>query len=286
MGFLVDTGFVTEIGGGGSGGGLTSPVGVPDGGTGGTTAAAARTNLGVPALSHQHAGEDITSGTVAAARLGSGSPSSSNFLRGDGTFNQPTLGNLAAGTIPSSVPLRHSTSNTTGTSTSQPERFVSSSQLVDNVPSGWSHVNRIAGADYFTVSAAACFIGTAQSGTSNAIGFWRTAEGLRINSRAAMSIRAMNGEPTTIPTGGTWTTLGSVSGLSLGINYVFVVGHGIIRMMWDGTTLTKESGASTLVVAGTAGATEIAFRVNASNLQASNGTATARTGSLALQVGQ
>jgi hypothetical protein len=35
---------------------------------------------------HQHAGGDITSGTVAPARLGSGTPSSANYLRGDGSW--------------------------------------------------------------------------------------------------------------------------------------------------------------------------------------------------------
>jgi hypothetical protein len=39
-----------------------------------------------PPSAHNHAGGDITSGTVAAARLGSGTPSSANFLRGDSTW--------------------------------------------------------------------------------------------------------------------------------------------------------------------------------------------------------
>lgn len=63
-----------------SGGGLTSPVAIADGGTGATTAALARTALGLgtaataatgdfAAASHAHAGTDITSGTVADARL-------------------------------------------------------------------------------------------------------------------------------------------------------------------------------------------------------------------------
>jgi hypothetical protein len=38
------------------------------------------------AASHIHSAEDLTSGTVAAARLGSGTASASNFLRGDGAW--------------------------------------------------------------------------------------------------------------------------------------------------------------------------------------------------------
>jgi hypothetical protein len=45
-----------------------------------------RTKLGVPQTSHSHAAGDITSGTIGTARLGSGTASSSTFLRGDQTW--------------------------------------------------------------------------------------------------------------------------------------------------------------------------------------------------------
>jgi hypothetical protein len=54
--------------------------------------ATARTNLGAAAASHVHAGSDITTGTVPAARLGSGAPSASNYLRGDGSWQVLTPG--------------------------------------------------------------------------------------------------------------------------------------------------------------------------------------------------
>jgi hypothetical protein len=47
---------------------------------------------GKAAASHSHAGTDITSGTVGTARLGSGSASSSTFLRGDQTWAAPAAG--------------------------------------------------------------------------------------------------------------------------------------------------------------------------------------------------
>lgn len=67
-------------------------VPVAQGGTGASTAAEARAALGIAASSHTHAGTDVTSGTVPTARLGSGSATSSTYLRGDSSWATPAGG--------------------------------------------------------------------------------------------------------------------------------------------------------------------------------------------------
>jgi hypothetical protein len=43
-------------------------------------------DIGAAAVSHTHSAQDLTSGTVATARLGTGTASASNYLRGDGAW--------------------------------------------------------------------------------------------------------------------------------------------------------------------------------------------------------
>jgi hypothetical protein len=60
-----------------------------------------RTSISAAAASHTHAAADITSGTIATVRLGSGTASSSTFLRGDNTWVNPDVfsyNNLASST--------------------------------------------------------------------------------------------------------------------------------------------------------------------------------------------
>ena len=66
---------------------ITGTLGVAHGGTGATTAANARTNLGAAASSHTHTTSNITSGSFSVSRGGTGRSTltSGYFLRGNGT---------------------------------------------------------------------------------------------------------------------------------------------------------------------------------------------------------
>lgn len=83
------------------------------------------------------------------------------------------------------------------------------------------------------------------------------------------------GTGTSIPTGGAWTTVRTIASNQQRFSVV-VAAFGSIDLDWDGTTLTGKNASANLLVAASAGATEIAFRVSGSNLQASNGTGTSR----------
>lgn len=114
------------------------------------------------------------------------------------------------------------------------------------------------------------FLSGTQSYDNTAHSLFRTATSAIIGVPAGKDARARSA-PTAVANA-TWTTITSQTGIVQGLQFALVSGMGSILMDWDGTTLTKLAGAATLVVAGSAGGTEVAFRVSGGNLQASNGT--------------
>jgi hypothetical protein len=69
---------------------------VASGGTGATDAATARTNLGLVAIASSGSASDLSTGTVATARLASGTANSTTYLRGDQTWATVSSGGVTS----------------------------------------------------------------------------------------------------------------------------------------------------------------------------------------------
>ena len=140
---------------------------IAQGGTGSTSASAARTALGVAASSHNHAAGDITSGTLGVARGGTGlaTLTSGSALIGNGT---------------SAVSLRAITNNTTATAVSASTNLITANTLYYHT--GNSNITTVG-----TITS-----GKWQSSTAVAIAYGGTGATTAANARSNLGITLAN----------------------------------------------------------------------------------------------
>ena len=160
--------------------------------------------------SHTHAASDIVSGTIATARLGSGTANSTTFLRGDGSWQEPAGG--GGGTV-TSVDI----SGGTGISASGGPITGSgtlSVTLSSNLQA-WSGVTTASKADLaspaFTGNPTAPTPLTADNDTSIATTAFVKAQGYTTNTGTVTSVAVSGGTTGLSTSGGPITTSGTVT---------------------------------------------------------------------------
>ena len=160
--------------------------------------------------SHTHAASDIVSGTIATARLGSGTANSTTFLRGDGSWQTPAGG--GGGTV-TSVDI----SGGTGVSASGGPITGSgtlSVTLSSNLQA-WSGIATASKADLaspaFTGNPTAPTPLTADNDTSIATTAFVKAQGYTTNTGTVTSVSVSGGTTGLSTSGGPITTSGTVT---------------------------------------------------------------------------
>ena len=185
------------------------------------------------ALSHTHAATDIASGTVATARLGSGTASSTTYLRGDNTWATPPGGTPsdASDTVKGIVELATDAEAVTGTDT---VRAVT--------PANVAAVVAVTRARYSAVNA--------QTGTTYAPVLSDEGKLVTLSNASAITVTMPQDSTTAFPVGATIDFVGIGAGL-----VTFSAGTGatvnptsVTRAQWSAVTAIKRAANTWLIV--------------------------------------
>lgn len=179
-------------------------------------------------LSHSHAASDITSGTVATARLGSGSASSSTYLRGDQTYAAlPT----SSATVSGIVELATDAEAVTGTDTARAVTPANVAAVVAVTRARYSGIN-------------------AQTGTTYAPVLSDEGKLVTLSNASAITVTMPQDSTTAFPVGATIDFVGVGAGL-----VTFSAGTGatvnptaVTRAQWSAATAIKSAADTWLIV--------------------------------------
>lgn len=193
-------------------------------------------------VGHAHAGGDIASGTVAVARLGSGSPSASNFLRGDGTWSTPSgAGDVSgpSGSVDSEIALYSGTGGKTLKRATASGVLKASSGVI---------AAATAGTDYYAPGSTDVAVADGGTGASSAAAA-RTNLGAAAATHAhTLPItREVNDQRDVVASGG--ATISSTTGASVGLSDTMVLADGVDYdiFVWGVAMLSAGSGGSVSV---------------------------------------